>query len=513
MPGFRRERRFDRPHRRPGNDVAVETNEADAQELEGNAAVQEQLGTQQALPVPPTPPAAPPPPTSVNRPIQTRGGFVQAALRALGRQDPVESVLSGRLDEALTRGEAAVVASRLLGLGDALDGQPATFSDVPLSHWAATAIYRCREEGILAGNSDGTFKPGDALGAAAAASVVQRLANPGARTPFDRTVALSQASTASSQAATDQQQVELDTFRSMSQYEGGDPALLHYDSARVNVGRASWTGGRIAELMDGYVRVAEENGITATLYGYFGGQRAYEAIQARFRRDGTATTLTHAEEAAFRQAGGNAILAGAQDAQGAADVQVYLGEIKGFSPAYPYVDAAGSISELAAVVFSHAANQHGNATDVYRHVMAANGNNAAHIRDTVPERTFLLGVKDTIVSWVGAAYKEGVRNRYDGLFAAYGTSTRYYLGALPSATRLQGQLTGPDGKGLAGRNVTVTGPDARPVTVTTAGGGLFELGATAPLREGRYTVVPDGGTAQTADVRTGATAWLALTGV
>ncbi len=50
-----------------------------------------------------------------------------------------------------------------------------TFPDVPADHWAAGAIERAAEAGILSGYPDGTYKPGQAVTRAELAAVVIKL--------------------------------------------------------------------------------------------------------------------------------------------------------------------------------------------------------------------------------------------------------------------------------------------------------------------------------------------------
>ncbi len=117
----------------------------------------------------------------------TRGGFTARAIQAAGANVSVDSVLSkDEFEEPITRASAAAVACRVLGLGSALEGQPAMFTDVPLNHWAAASIYRCRETGIMNGMGDGKFSPNDTLAAGGAALVLNRIGDPEWRSPFDR---------------------------------------------------------------------------------------------------------------------------------------------------------------------------------------------------------------------------------------------------------------------------------------------------------------------------------------
>ena len=66
--------------------------------------------------------------------------------------------------------------------------------------------------------------------------------------------------------------------RSMQEKEGTRFDQVHYDSNIVNFGIGSWTGPRIATVMETYVTVAGEQGLTSTLYNLFGGQTAFEDL-------------------------------------------------------------------------------------------------------------------------------------------------------------------------------------------------------------------------------------------
>lgn len=65
------------------------------------------------------------------------------------------------LDKNITRAEFAVVAVKLLGLSDAIEGAKGAtkFNDVAASHWATGAINLAVGNGVIKGYPDGTFKP------------------------------------------------------------------------------------------------------------------------------------------------------------------------------------------------------------------------------------------------------------------------------------------------------------------------------------------------------------------
>lgn len=124
----------------------------------------------------------------------TRGGFAARALKEAGSEASVESLYTkAEFDDPITRASAAVVACKALGLGTALEGQPAVFSDVPLNHWAAPYVYRCREEGIFNGIGDNQFGPNETLGTSGAAVILNRIGDPDWRSPFDRKKAVEDA--------------------------------------------------------------------------------------------------------------------------------------------------------------------------------------------------------------------------------------------------------------------------------------------------------------------------------
>lgn len=124
-------------------------------------------------------------------PANTRGGFTARVLKAAGRTESPAQFLGGSAyQRVITRAEAAGVIGRVLGFGDVLKGQPGVYNDVPLSHWGAAAIYRCREEGIFAGVGQNQFLPDSPLQPDQASALVTRVSNPQARVAFDRGAAV-----------------------------------------------------------------------------------------------------------------------------------------------------------------------------------------------------------------------------------------------------------------------------------------------------------------------------------
>lgn len=216
---------------------------------------------------------------------------------------------------------------------------------------------------------------------------------------------------------------------------------LHNDSNRVNFGIASWTGPRIAALLDTYVTVARENGAEATLYGYFGGQPAFQAVQQRFATQGTRATLSEAESTAFRRLGQDHSLREAQLRHAAQDVRRDLAAIDR-AGTYPFIDGyMNAISEVAAHVLVHASHQHGQALDLIAAVKTLHGGEAAlgqqMVNGTLTERQFLSEIGDQVVQRVEARYRDGVRKRYDRLLDRYSNSglSFYFSPSAPSTAQ------------------------------------------------------------------------------
>lgn len=66
-----------------------------------------------------------------------------------------------KLDETLTRAQAAAVIVRLMNKADEAVNGETVFSDVASSHWASGYINKAYEDGIINGFGDGTFRPED----------------------------------------------------------------------------------------------------------------------------------------------------------------------------------------------------------------------------------------------------------------------------------------------------------------------------------------------------------------
>lgn len=75
--------------------------------------------------------------------------------------------------QGVTRAEMATIAARLKGLEPSAVGSG--FKDVARGHWASQAITAMQQAGLMAGFEDGTFRPAQQLTRAEAVSVVNRL--------------------------------------------------------------------------------------------------------------------------------------------------------------------------------------------------------------------------------------------------------------------------------------------------------------------------------------------------
>ncbi|QJD84740.1 S-layer homology domain-containing protein [Cohnella herbarum] len=79
-------------------------------------------------------------------------------------------------DQAITRGEMASIAAKLLGGSEAniAGGNGGGFTDIK-GHWAQTSIERVQAAGIIAGYGNGTFRPDDKLTRSQAVVIVNKL--------------------------------------------------------------------------------------------------------------------------------------------------------------------------------------------------------------------------------------------------------------------------------------------------------------------------------------------------
>lgn len=208
--------------------------------------------------------------------------------------------------------------------------------------------------------------------------------------------------------------------------------LLHYDSARVNFGIGSWTGSRIADLLDTYEQVANEQTAIGTLHAHFGGQASFDALRARFRSQGANTALNATEEGYFRALGRDVALQDAQLQHLANDVRRDVDKIGSSidNPWYPFIDGyMSAISELAAHVLVHASHQ-GNVQTMIREAVAHFGGEPALgpriVDGSVSEAQFLTQVGEEVVARVAAKYRTGVRNRYAKLLRDWSSSELAY---------------------------------------------------------------------------------------
>lgn len=228
-------------------------------------------------------------------------------------------------------------------------------------------------------------------------------------------------------------EVRVRIARSVAQWESaGRYDRVHDDSGRVNFGLGSWTGSRIADVLDRYASFAAATGRTAQLHAHFGGAAGLTTVRDRFRAQGTATVLSATERAQLVSLGGDGDLTRAQDEHLANDLIADLDAIgNGGPPWYPYIDGGmGAISEIAAHVLVHARHQAGSLGGVLSDVIAHFGGDdalgAGMVAGTITERNVLDQVAEQIIARVQAHLRNGVRNRYDWLFNNFSTSDLSY---------------------------------------------------------------------------------------
>ncbi|HZG79758.1 MAG TPA: S-layer homology domain-containing protein, partial [Brevibacillus sp.] len=75
----------------------------------------------------------------------------------------------------ITRAEMATIVYKYLGLTG--DGMPNNFNDVPADHWATQIIAAVSESGLMNGYPDGTFHPQKTLTRAETVTIINRLTN------------------------------------------------------------------------------------------------------------------------------------------------------------------------------------------------------------------------------------------------------------------------------------------------------------------------------------------------
>lgn len=236
-------------------------------------------------------------------------------------------------------------------------------------------------------------------------------------------------------------QVRLDVARSVGPAEGRYDSV-HDDSQRVNFGVGSWTGVRIAAVLDTYAAFAAESGLTDRMVAHFGGQAGFDAVRDAFRQNDTATVLTAAQRTQLAALGADTQLQGAQDRHLAEDIRADLADIGNRAPWYPFIDGGmGAISEIAAHVLVHAMHQSGSAglRKRFAEVIDGFGGPAAFDQamaaGTITERQFLEALAERVVAnsynretdpAKKARLKESVRQRYVRLWTNWGASRLSY---------------------------------------------------------------------------------------
>lgn len=202
-------------------------------------------------------------------PVESRGGFTYRALEVANRSDnPAQVLPQAEYERPVSRAEAAAILAWVLKLGDKLSGQPAVFSDLPLSHWAAAAVYRCREEGILTGVGENKYRPADLLKPEQARTLLERAQEPKAADRFDREAALAEAEAHRpvGGGATPGEQDEPPLQFTREVYDKHAKLLQDYDldladhQWSVNQFQANWERNRTR-----YEEVARRSGVPAKL--------------------------------------------------------------------------------------------------------------------------------------------------------------------------------------------------------------------------------------------------------
>ena len=299
-------------------------------------------------------------------------------------------------------------------------GSPVFFGQMVIGvHRAGNAALRVNEAALLTPEKNDWI----ATMAGGGVSFGQSL---GART-------LTVASDSTQQEQSDQ--VRLDIARSVGFAETGlRYHLVHDDSNRVNFGIGSWTGTRIADVLDTYAAFAAEQNLTAEMLAPFPDQAGFEAVRTAFRTNGAATVLTTAQRTALADLGRVTALQPAQDRHLANDIRADLDFIgNSGTPWYPWIDGyMNAISEIAAHVLVHALHQSGQAefsarlTETINHFGGEQALGQAMVAGTVTERMFLEQVGEAVVAGVQAGSQAGVRTRYARLFTDWGASTLSY---------------------------------------------------------------------------------------
>ncbi|RTE09831.1 cadherin-like beta sandwich domain-containing protein [Paenibacillus whitsoniae] len=104
-----------------------------------------------------------------------KGHWAEEAILAVQRSGLMLGDDTGfRPDDAITRGEMASIAARMLQAAAAASSSSVAYSDTQ-EHWAFEAIRLASQAGILQGYDDGTFLPDNKLNRAEAVKVLNRL--------------------------------------------------------------------------------------------------------------------------------------------------------------------------------------------------------------------------------------------------------------------------------------------------------------------------------------------------
>lgn len=108
-------------------------------------------------------------------PDVAKGHWAEEAIANMQRSGVMLGDDTGfRPDDAITRGEIASIAARLLPVAETGKSSYAGYSDTQ-EHWAFEAIKQASQAGILQGYSDGTFLPDNKLNRAEAVTVLNRM--------------------------------------------------------------------------------------------------------------------------------------------------------------------------------------------------------------------------------------------------------------------------------------------------------------------------------------------------
>jgi V8-like Glu-specific endopeptidase len=220
--------------------------------------------------------------------------------------------------------------------------------------------------------------------------------------------------------------------RSMQQKEGTRFNQVHYDSNVVNFGIGSWTGPRIATVLDAYETFATEQGTTATLYNYFGGKSGFDDLRSRFRSNSVGVPMAAADKGALESLGADTSWQDAQIRLLAQEVKKYV-EAIATDNKYPFIDGyMNAVTEVAAHVIAHALHQHGRVNDLIAEVISNHGGEAAFGQEitigTMDERKFLGEIGEAVVRRVQSKYQNGVRKRYQDLIAQFdGSGLGYFF--------------------------------------------------------------------------------------